>query len=94
MAFIRLEPVDVRVKTGWIDGTPREIQWGNACLPVRRLTAVRDETSAFKAPEGPRTVFEVETPGARLALSFRHRTRRWAIEGVDDEVDLEPGPIQ
>ncbi len=89
MAFIRLEPIDVRVRTSWIDGRPREIAWGDVRLPVQRLAAVREETSAFKAVDGPRTVFEVETPGARLALSFRHRTRRWTVEGVDDEVALD-----
>ncbi len=89
MAFIRLEPIDVRVRTGWIDGQPREIAWGDVRLPVRRLSAVRQETSAFKAVDGPRTVFEVETPAARLALSFRHRTRRWTVEAVDDEIGLE-----
>jgi hypothetical protein len=90
MAFIRLEPVDVRVKTGWIDGEPREITWGERRMPVRRLTGVRRETAAFKVDEGPRTVFEVETPGVRLALSFSHWTRRWTVDAVDEE----PGPLQ
>jgi hypothetical protein len=90
MAFIRLEPVDVRVKTGWVDGEPREITWGDRRLPVRRLAAVRRETAAFRAHEGPKTVFEVETPGVNLALSFSHWTRRWTVEAVDDE----PGLVQ
>jgi hypothetical protein len=88
MAIVRMEPMDVRVRTDWFDGTPREITWGHVRLPVRRLTAVRREHSAFRVELGPRTVFEVETPGARLALSFQHRSRRWTVDGVDDEVGL------
>jgi hypothetical protein len=45
---------------------------------------VRDESSAYPVVVGPRTVFEVETPEARLTLSYRHRTRRWTIEGLDE----------
>jgi hypothetical protein len=33
-------------------------------------------------------VFEVETPGARLALVYQHRSHRWTVDGVDDEVGL------
>jgi hypothetical protein len=33
-------------------------------------------------------VFEIETPGVRLAVSFSHWTRRWAVEAVDDEPGL------
>jgi hypothetical protein len=88
MAIVRMDPVDVHVKTGWVDGSPREITWGDVRLPVTRLTAVRRETSAYKTAVGPRTIFEVETPGAKLALTFRHRSRRWTVDGVDDEVGL------
>ncbi len=28
MAMIRVEPVQVQVRTGWFDGRPREITWG------------------------------------------------------------------
>jgi hypothetical protein len=88
MAIVRMEPVDVRVRADWFDGTPREITWGEVRLPVTRLAAVRTETAAYRAGVGPRTIFEVDTPGARLALSFRHWTRSWTVEGVDDEVPL------
>ena len=88
MAMVRMEPVNVQVKANWIDGTPREITWGEIRLPVTRLRGVRRETSAFRASVGPRTVFDIETPGARLALSFQHRSRRWTVDGVDDEVGL------
>ena len=43
------------------------------------LLAARDLALAF----GPRTLFEVETADARLQLAFRHRSRRWTIEGVE-----------
>jgi hypothetical protein len=85
MAMVRMEPVAVRVRADWLDGTPREITWGQAKLPVKRLTAVRRETSAYRANIGPRTVFEVETPRARLALSYQHWSRRWTVDGIDDE---------
>ncbi len=85
MAMIRVEPVAVRVRTDWFDGRPREITWGAERLPVTSLTAVRSEAAAYPAACGPRTLFEVETPRARLALSFAHRSRRWTIEALEGE---------
>lgn len=85
MAMIRVEPVQVRVRTGWLDGSPREITWGSERLRVTRLTAVREEIAAFPVITGPRTMFEVETPRARLALTYRHRSRRWTITALDEE---------
>ncbi len=83
MAMIRVEPVEVRVRTDWFDGRPREVLWGEDRLPVMTVVAVRHEDSAYPVSTGPRTIFEVDTPKARLALSFRHRLRRWTIEGLD-----------
>jgi hypothetical protein len=88
MAIVRMEPVNVRVRTDWFDGTPREITWGQIRLPVTRLAGVRREDSAYRVEVGPRTLFEVETPGARMVLTFQHRSRRWTVDGVDDEVGL------
>ncbi len=85
MAMIRVEPVDVEVRTDWFDGRPREITWGDERLPVTALTLVRDEAAAYPVSVGPRTIFEVKTPRARLTLSFRHRSRRWTIVGLDEE---------
>lgn len=85
MAMIRVEPVPVQVRTGWLDGRPREITLGNERLPVTALTLVRHEASAYNVAIGPRTLFEVDTPRARFTLSFRHRSRRWTIEGLDEE---------
>jgi hypothetical protein len=83
MAMTRLQPVPVRVRTGWFDVRPREITWGEERFPVLGVAAVRDETSAYPVATGPRILFEVRTPSAVLALSYRPRGRRWAVEGVD-----------
>jgi hypothetical protein len=85
MTMIKVEPVQVRVRTGWFDGTPREITWGTERLQVTRLAAVREEAAAYPVVTGPRTLFEVDTPRARLALTYMHRSRRWTITALDDE---------
>ena len=86
MAMMTVDPVRVGVRTSWFDGRPREINWGEQRVPVLSVAAVREESSAYPVIVGPRTVFEVETPIARMTLSFRHRTRRWTIDGLDDDV--------
>jgi hypothetical protein len=53
---------------------------------VTAIAAVRRERSAYPIESGPRTMFEVDTPELRLALTFRHRGRRWLLEGLDREV--------
>jgi hypothetical protein len=83
MAMTRVDPVPVRVRTHWLRGTPREISWGEHRLPVTRLVAVRDESAAFPVALGPRTVFELQTPFARLTVTYRHWSRRWTIDGLD-----------
>lgn len=83
MAMVRVEPVEVRVRADWFDGRPREVTLHGRRLPVLEIVGVRDESSAFPVVTGPRTLFEVETSRARLQLSFRHRTRRWTIEGME-----------
>lgn len=83
MAMVRVAPVNVQVRTDWFSGTPREITWGEDRLLVTKLVAVRDESSAYPAITGPRTLFEVDTPTLRLALTYQHRSRRWTIEGLD-----------
>jgi hypothetical protein len=44
---------------------------------------VRRATAAYPVEVGPSTTFEVDTGGARLALTFRHRGRRWTVDGVE-----------
>jgi hypothetical protein len=86
MAFIRVNPVEVRVRTDWFSGRPREITWGQERLPVLRLQAVRQEAAAYPVITGPRTLFEVDTPRARLSLAFQHRSRRWTVTGLDEAI--------
>jgi hypothetical protein len=85
MAFVRVDPVPVQVRTDWFTGRPREISWNGERLPVIRLTAVREEAAAYPVITGPRTLFEVETPRARVSLTYLHRSRRWAVTGLDAE---------
>ncbi|HEX8940380.1 MAG TPA: hypothetical protein VF763_09465 [Candidatus Limnocylindrales bacterium] len=84
MAMIRMAPIPVRVRTDWFDGRPRAVTWADQVLPVLGLAVVREEHAAYRSAVGPRTLFEVETPSARLALSYEHRTRRWLVEGLDE----------
>ena len=86
MAFIRVEPVTVQVRTDWFNGRPREITWGDERLPITRLAVVREEAAAYPVISGPRTLFEVDTPRARLSLTFQHRSRRWTVTGLDEGV--------
>jgi hypothetical protein len=83
MAMTRVQPVEIEVRADWFDGRPRELTWAGKRLPVREIVAIRDETAAFPVVTGPRTLFEVSTEIATFSLSFRHRSRRWTIEGMD-----------
>ena len=83
MAMVRVAPVQVQVRTNRFNGLPREITWGEDRIRVTRLVAMRDERSAYPAITGPRTVYEVDTPTLRLALTFAHRSRRWTIDALD-----------
>jgi hypothetical protein len=86
MAMIRVEPTAVQVRTDWFDGRPREVTWREETLRITRVSAIRHEAAAYPVVTGPRTLFEVTTPKARLSLSYRHRSRRWTIEAME-EVD-------
>ena len=85
MAFIRVAPVEVQVRTNWFSGRPREITWRDERLPITRLAVVREEAAAYPVVTGPRTLFEVETPRARLSLIVQHRSRRWIVNALDNE---------
>ena len=52
MAFIRVEPVEVQVRTNWFSGRPRDITWGNERLPITRLAVVREEAAAYPVITG------------------------------------------
>ena len=83
MAMVRVEPLEVRVRADWFDGRPREVTLAGRRLRVLEVLGVRDESSAFPVVTGPRTLFEVETADAKLTLAFRHRSRKWTVEGMD-----------
>ncbi len=84
MAFTRVEPVPVDVRTDWFSGRPREITWGAERLPVTHLSAIREEAAAYPVITGPRTLFEVETPRVRLALTYQHRSKRWTVTALEE----------
>ncbi len=83
MAMIRIEPVEVHVRADWFDGRPREVTLDGRKMRVLEILGVRDESSAFPVVTGPRTFFDVDTAEVRLKLSFRHRSRRWTVEGME-----------
>ena len=83
MAMIRVEPVEVHVRADWFDGRPREVTLDGRKMRVLEILGVRDESSAFPVITGPRTFFDVDTADVRLKLSFRHRSRRWTVEGME-----------
>ena len=64
---------------------PARSRWGDERLPITHLAAIREEAAAYPVITGPRTLFEVETPRARLALTFQHRSRRWTVTGLDED---------
>jgi hypothetical protein len=90
MAMIRVSPLEVQVRCDWFDGRPRTVRFANETLRVLSVTRVRREAAAYPVAVGPRTCFEVETPAARLALVYRHRERRWLIEGLEPTHELLP----
>ena len=90
MAFIRVAPVQVHVRTDWFSGRPREVTWGDERLPITHLSALREEAAAYPVITGPRTLFEVETPKARLSLTYQHRSRRWTVTAVDESAAQPP----
>ena len=85
MAMVRITPIEVAVRCDWFDGTPRRIRIADEEMPVVAVTRVRDESAAYPADQGPRTLFEVETAALRLSLAFQHRGRRWIVDALDSE---------
>src|SRR5215210_8093315 len=83
MAIVRVTPTQVDVSTGLFDGRPRSIRVARERVPVIEIANVRDELAAYPVERGPRRIFEVRTPDARLRLAFEKRRRRWLIEGLD-----------
>ena len=85
MAMERSTPVEVAVRSDWFDGTPRTRRIADEELDVLAVARVRRESAAYPVATGPRTLFEVDTPRSRLALTFEHRARRWVVDALDTE---------
>ena len=83
MAIVRVTPTQVDVSCGIFDGRPRSIRLANARVPVLEIAQVRDELAAYPSGGGPRRIFDVLTPDARLRLAYDKRRRRWLLEGLE-----------
>lgn len=83
MAIVRVTPTEVDVSCGIFDGRPRSIRIARERVPVIEIAQVRDELAAYPSELGPRRIFDIRTPDARLRLSFEKRHRRWLLEGLD-----------
>lgn len=89
MAMVRITPTQIDVGCDPFTGRPRRVRVGPVMQPVLSIERLRDESAAFPVAAGPRTVFDVRTPGSVLRLVFQHRTREWVVEGMDVQV-MEP----
>lgn len=83
MAIVSVTPTEVEVTCGLFDGRPREIRVARERLPVIEIAHVRDELAAYPVGRGPRRIFEVLIPDARLRLAYEKRRRRWLMEGIE-----------
>ena len=83
MAIVSVTPTQVSVRCGWFDGRPRSIRVADGDVPVINIDQVRDELAAYPVGLGPRRIFDVRTPDARLRLTFEQRRRRWLVEGLE-----------
>jgi len=83
MAMVRVSPLPVDVRCGWLDGRPRSVRLAGESLPVMKVARVRREVSAYPRALGPRTLFEIVTPRVKLQLGYRHRDHRWSLEAID-----------
>lgn len=83
MAITIVHPTEVRVRCGWLDGRPRTIRLADDELPIVSIEHVREESAAYPVERGPRTIFDVQVPDARLRLTYQHRRRRWLLESLD-----------
>ena len=88
MAMVRITPTEVAVGCDPFTGRPRSVRMGADLQRVVRIERVRDESAAYPVAVGPRTLFDIRTPAARLRLAFEHRSRRWLIEGLDTEPEM------
>jgi hypothetical protein len=83
--MFNLVPADPSVVADGTTGRPLQIRVTGRRLAVTHVRSVRDETAAYPASTGPRTVFVVEASGRRFRLIHQLRDRRWLVD------ELEPG---
>ncbi len=83
MAMVDVHPREIGVTCDPLTGRPRSVRIGPDEVRVVAVERIRDESAAYPATEGPRTVFVVRTLRARLRLVFLHRGRRWLMEAID-----------
>lgn len=88
MAMVQIIPTEISVACDPFTGRPRAVRIGDEQADVITIERVRDETAAYPADRGPRTVFVVRTRERRLRLAFQHWTRRWVVEGVDPQPEV------
>jgi len=86
--MVRITPTEIAVGCDPFTGRPRSVRMGADLQRVVRIERVRDESAAYPVAVGPRTLFDIRTPAARLRLAFEHRTRRWLVEGLDTEPEV------
>ena len=85
MAMVNVIPTQVSVACDLFTGRPRSVHVGVDDFVVIAIERVREESAAYPVEQGPRTVFVVRTPDNRLRLTFRHRDRRWLVDGLDPD---------
>jgi hypothetical protein len=83
MSFMQREQGTTSVVMDVESGRPIAIRMGAEDLVVSLIESVRDETFAYPAQSGPRTVFSVRAEGQRFRLVHRHRAREWTVESLD-----------
>ena len=84
MALVHITPVEARVRWDRAADRPSEIRWPGHHLRIAELDAVRDERSAYRPDRGPRVTYLLRTDdGARAALVYDGRRRRWFLEAVE-----------
>lgn len=86
MSMVSVNLTRVSVACDPFTGAPRTVRALGDHFEVLDVERVRDESKAYPVGVGPRTVFVVRTPAARLQLAYAHRDRRWAVVGVDTDV--------
>jgi hypothetical protein len=85
VALVKINPTEARVRWDRRARRPSDVRWNGHHLHVSGLDAVRDETSAYPVDRGPRVTYVLRSAdGARAAVAFDARRRRWFLEAVEE----------